>query len=92
MPFEAVVKMLNLFADQLEEVSIERDAYASILRRAGYSAEDVKHIADDAKSDPETRSRTRLALADLRERLVKSGVSSLSQELSGNLPPPEKEN
>jgi hypothetical protein len=92
MPFEPVIKVLNLIADQLEEVSIERDAYLDILLRAGYSTEDARHIADDAKSDPEIRSRARLALADLRKQLVEVGVASPLQELPETLPKRDRQN
>ncbi len=92
MPFEPVIKVLNLIADKLEEVIIERDAYLDLLLRSGLPAEDAMQIAECAKSDPKIRSGARLALADLRKRLVAAGESSLLQGLSETLPPTDKQN
>ena len=74
MSLEKMLELLNLIADQLEDMSIERDALATILARAGYQREDVEHIWADAKSDPVERERARQAYAELRQNLEAEAV------------------
>ena len=92
MPFEAVLAMLNLIVDKLEDISIERDSYSVILLRAGFTQGELDRIAEEAKSDPAIRSRIHQAFAETRQRLEEAGISPLLGGLSGEIPPPDKQN
>jgi hypothetical protein len=92
MAIHAVLAILNSIADQLEDVTIERDAVADILIKAGYSRQDVEHIWSDAKLDPANRSKARLAVADLRRKLEEHGIAAGLVKHPEKLPTPDKAN
>jgi uncharacterized protein Smg (DUF494 family) len=76
MSLPAVLGIINAIANQLEDVTIERDALAELLVKAGYDRSDIENIWSDAKSDPAIRSKARLALADLRRQLEQEGIAA----------------
>jgi type III secretory pathway component EscU len=82
MTVHGVLALLNGIVDQLEDLSIERDALASILVKAKFSRDEITRVWEDAKSDPEVRSKARLAFADLRGKLQAAGKSSAFEVLA----------
>ena len=86
MTVEAVLSILRAIVDQLEERTIERDALANVLRRAGYSPDDIVHVWTDAKDDPEELKRVRQVYVGLREKLGEAGKSSAFEVLLRDFP------
>lgn len=92
MTHDVVLAILRAIVDRLEDLTIERDVLRSILLRAGYQADEIAHIWDDARADPEERKRTRQAYAELREKLEEAARSPLPEVLLTKFPPPGKSN
>jgi hypothetical protein len=92
MSLTTVLGILSALADRLEDLTIERDAVADILVKAGFTRGDVEQIWTDAKSDSATRAKARLALADLRAQLEAHGTAAGRAAPPGKPSKPEQPN
>jgi hypothetical protein len=90
MSLDEVLTLLNLIADQLEHLWIDRDAFGEALHRAGFTPQQIKQLSDEAQADPERRRRSRQAYAQMRANLEDAGKSMTFETLLKTLPPSGK--
>ncbi|HKN70889.1 MAG TPA: hypothetical protein VJX30_07665 [Terriglobales bacterium] len=92
MSLELVVTTLKLIADQLDRMWIDREAFRESLYKAGFSAEQVQQISDEAQADPERQKQSRQAYAQMRASLEEAVKFAAIEVLSNNPPPPGESN
>lgn len=92
MSLELVVTTLKLIADQLERMWIDREVFRESLYKAGFSAQQIQQISDEAQADPERRKQSRQAYAQMRASLEEAGKFAAIEVLASSHPPPEKSN
>ena len=92
MQVEQFKNVLRKIAQELEDLSIEKELYQNMLLASGVTLDALEEAAKQALADPETRKVTHNQLLGMWETLEKTGTDAWIEDLLKGPSPSGKPN